>query len=243
MTDSRITELVNGALDEELDDAARAEFDELMRSSDAARALYESLSDLDRRLRALPQAEVPDDLHETIVDAIDLPRSKTDVSARERHSLVPLSLAASAAVIVAASVYFTNFGDDPQNLEQMSGTIAPVVDNAAMQVDAPGLTSRARLERRGDATVLDITVESDEPVDLTIDLGDSGLVFDELTQDQSELDSFSASGQVLRARGRGRQKFAVLLSRDVPGSDTEATVRLAYSRDGALLKQGTLSVD
>lgn len=241
MTDSRITELVNGALDEELDDAARAEFDELMRSSDAARALYESLSDLDRRLRALPQAEVPDDLHETIVDAIDLPRSKTDVSARERHSLVPLSLAASAAVIVAASVYFTNFGDG--DLEQMSGTIAPVVDNAAMQVDAPGLTSRARLERRGDATVLDITVESDEPVDLTIDLGDSGLVFDELTQDQSELDSFSASGQVLRARGRGRQKFAVLLSRDVPGSDTETTVRLAYSRDGALLKQGTLSVD
>jgi hypothetical protein len=103
------------------------------------------------------------------------------------------------------------------------------------------MSSTVRLQRRDGALVLDVLLDSKDPVDITVDFTGDGLQFDAIAQTRSELQSIEFADQAIQVKGHGRHHFAVLLHRDSDlADDSEASIGLRFSSNGVILKEGSL---
>ena len=73
MIDQRQRDLINAAIDDELDAEERAEFDALLEASAEARKYYEDLCAINDVLDAVPQVEPSDGFGQTLLERIRLP--------------------------------------------------------------------------------------------------------------------------------------------------------------------------
>ena len=77
----------------------------------------------------------------------------------------------------------------------------------------------------------------------SMDFAATGFELEALAQTLSNLESIEFSDNVLRVKGRGQRRFAVLLRSSTEDAiGTEAKIHLEYSSDGELLQHGTLSL-
>ncbi len=250
MIDERTTELVNSAIDGVLSDTDKAELDGILRDSAEAQEYYRDLVQLDSVLSGLPEQEFSAESHRQIIDSVPLTTSVTPFrkTGIDRISdFMSYGLAAAAGVVLAVGYYESR--EDitvQQDISQMFGTMAPNANPAdavaTFRVDQAGLQSHVSLERRNGKLVLDITIDSDEMTDISVDFGNTALRFDALAQIQSQLESIQIAGHVIQVRSNGRQRFTVLLHRvDEHEPDDTEVVKLEYSRNGLLVQQGILS--
>jgi hypothetical protein len=250
MIDARTIELVNGAIDGELSETEQAEFDALIENSPQARKYHAELCRLDELLKQMTHEDLPADLHEKITASIELSSPARSPVVRAFPRALGYGIAASVALLIAVGIYQSGLVRGPQDVAQMTGTIAPQAGDTidGVRFDAPGLAGEARLIERNGLIVLDVMFESDDPVDLAIDLGDSGLAVREALHaddDQgaySNVGSYSREGSVLRTQGRGRQRFSIALDGPDAGTAAGRVVRLEFSRDGSPMLEDTLTV-
>ena len=252
MIDERIKELINGDLDEELSLEERAELEAALASSDEAREFQASMQTLDSMLSALPEQSLDRELHEAIVD--DLPATSNVVpiangaSSSKISSMLSYGLATAAGILVAVAYYEARTPTAPaQDISQMVGTMAPGVTPSrtidSIDINEGGIRSNASVQQRGDATVLDVAIDSSDTVEITVDFDNTSLRFDALAQLDSQFDSFLIAGQRIQVRSQGRQRFTVLMHRNGnKQSDDKEVVTLRYLRDGTLVKQDTLDI-
>ncbi len=247
MMDARTEELINAALDNELDAAEVAELDKILGQSAEARAYHASLQQLDVQLRALPRENIPAGLHEDISSAISLPRApaKTIAPAHSWPGVVRYGLAASLGLAVAIGFYeLRTLPPGSANYDLMTGTIAPDDSNTIVDdfsFEKSGQVYSGELIRKADSTVLEVRIESQETIDISIDLADTGLRFAAIKQMLDPLDTFSVAADEIRARGQGRQRFSVsFTSTGDAQPDPDARIRIEYSRDGKLIEQRNL---
>lgn len=249
MINERTIELINGGLDGELNEHQTEELEAALRESEAARAYRAELLAMNELLEGEGPLEPPALLHRRIVDAIALPEPAL---AWYRLSWMPgvlrYGLTAAAGLLVAVGLYELRPGSlDGGEVDNMVGTImrgspeTPGVTLDEFSFDLGELSSSVSLVQREDALVLDVTLVSLEPVELTVDFTSDGLMFDAIAQMESDLNSIEFADQAIQVTGHGRQHFAVLLHRDAaqPVSD-EARIGLRFTSNGLLVKEGTL---
>jgi hypothetical protein len=120
-----------------------------------------------------------------------------------------------------------------------SGSDEVTLDAFAFEFD--DISSAVTLQRRDGALVLDVLLDSRDPVDIMVDFTSDGLQFDAIAQMQSDLKSIEFADQAIKVEGHGRQHFAVLLHRDGDlAAEHEASIKLRFTSNGRLIKEGSL---
>lgn len=248
MIDERARDLINEELDHELTADEQHELAAILDASAAAREYRDGLQAMHEVLSGLPREEPPEDLHERISATVDtiVPVAAPQGAPHARPAIIRYGLAASLGLMVAVAIYETQPDAGLEaDVQQMVGTMAP--DGAAIdrfRFDEAGVSARASLAASGDETVLEVALESDGSVDVDLDFSKSGYRLAGLSHSLGELQAFSYSDHVLRARSRGRQQFAVVLERDAAAvGGGQDFVGLAFSRDGTMLKRGRLQTN
>ena len=255
MTDQRTLELVGAAADGELNTSEIAELEQLLESSAEARKFQAELAEMDSLLGAVPAMEPPDSLHTQIVNCITLPQKKADTSflgwLRSPWFMPALryGLATAAGLLLAASFYESqSMFPSNSDFDDLVGTMAPnrvvaeadIVDTFDFRSD--GLKSLVQLQRRNNDLYLDIQIDADAALDISVDMSSTGVRPGALAQLDHSLESIVVENQVLQLRATGQRRLTVLLRRvddDAPIAE-EAKITLEFSSGGRLLEQGSL---
>jgi len=255
MSDERVLELLSAAADGELNDAEQTELDGLLDASPEAYRFREELDRIDAILRKVPDRAAPEMLHDRIMSSVSLPAIKSRPRAMQgfswfRRTTPPVALrygmAAAAGLLVAAAFYESRGISDPADLSQLVGSMAPartapdVLDTYAFH--APGIASEVTLERRNGMFLLDIRIDSAEPVDVSVDLASAGVRLQALAQTEDSLESIEIEGRTLHMRAHGRRQLTALLERtEHAGRQGLETINLEFSSEGRLLQRGSLT--
>ena len=256
MTDQDRLELISAAIDGEIDDDEKVVLNDLLESSGEARKLQANLEQLDSLLKAVPDLEPSQSLHARIVaEAGSLlqpatrSRPVTDWL-RQWMSGAGLgyALAASAGALLAAVFISSQSGlPGTADISEIVGTMAPrttasnedVIDSYALQ--QVGLESLVQLERRDDALLLTIKVNSVTPLDIAVDMTNAGVRPDALAQFESGFESIAIMHRTIQLRAQGQQRLSVLLRRDNGGSYADsASMTVIFSSDSGLRQQSVL---
>ncbi|MFT5139687.1 MAG: hypothetical protein ACI9H8_000028 [Lysobacterales bacterium] len=248
MIDERIIELLYAKLDGELSQSDQLELNDAIQGSIEVRELQKSLIEFSDLLEQEPSLEIPDGLHAKIVSQIHLPVVARGFRFSEIPGFFRYGLAAAAGLILTVGLYESQLNNtDAQDISSMVGTImqkdgsskAVTLDAFAFEFDS--ISSAVSLQRRDGALVLDVLLDSRDPVDITVDFTSDGLKFDAIAQMQSDLKSIEFADQAIHIEGTGRQHFAVLLHRDGDlTAEHEASIKLRFTSNGKLIKEGSL---
>lgn len=253
MISERIKELVHADLDGELSAAGRQELEGHLSASAEARQYQSQMAALQAFLDRVPEPEMPERLHASIVDTIRLPASRR--RPQFRLGLVPgfvrYGFAAAAGLLLAVGIYeYRPTAAGPGDMGGMVGTVMPgrdqspgvLVDRYAFELEQ--LSSEVSLVRRSDALVLEMQLEAGSGVDVTVDFTGEGLQFDAIAQMDSDLESIEVADRAVRIAATGRQYFAVVLHDEAaPADGRQARIRLAWARNGEVLQTRELTTD
>ncbi|NNF15630.1 MAG: hypothetical protein HKN70_02730 [Gammaproteobacteria bacterium] len=251
MIDEHVVALINGDIDGVLSASERAELREILASSTEVQEYYQGLEQLDGLLQDVPAQEYKMNFDQRFGDLFPRGASVTPIRKTgmgRLSNVMSYGLATAAGILLAVGYYESRKLDsDEQDFGQMLGTMAPdtnrMVAAEAFKVNEAGVQSEARLEERHGKLVLEITVDSARDTDISVDFSATSLRFNAMAQFASQFESIQIDANVIRLRSNGQQHFTMLLDRatnDEPGDP--GVVRLRYSRDGALIQQGTLAV-
>lgn len=254
MTDQRTLELVSAAADGELNSSEQAELEQLLENSAEAREFKAELAEMDSLLGAVPVIAPPSSLHTQIVNRIKLPQDKVNTSFRgwlrppQFMPVLRYGLAAAAGLLLASSFYESQslFPSDT-DFDDLVGTMAPsrVVAEAdildSFDFHSEGLESLVQLQRRDNDIYLDIQIEADAALDISVDMSSTGVRPGALAQLDHSLEFIVVESQALQLRATGQRRLTVLLRRvDDASIAEEAKITLEFSSDGRLLEQGSL---
>jgi len=254
MTDQRTLEMISAAADGELNASERAELEQLLANSAEARKFQAELAEMDSLMGDVPAVEPPSSLHLQIVNRVTLPQNKADTSfwrwlkPPQFMPVLRYGLAAAVGVLLATSFYESQSLFPANNdFDDLVGTMAPnrVVAEAdildTFDFRTGGLESLVQLQRRGDDVFLDIQIDADTSLDISVDMSSTGVRPGALAQLDSSLESIVVEDQALRLRATGQRRLTVLLRRvDNTSIAEEAKITLEFSSDGRLLEQGYL---
>ncbi len=255
MTDQRGLELVSAAIDGELDIDERAELDLLLESSEEARDFKAELEQLDSLLKDVPDLEPPESLLADIVaNVIPKPVQSESSILDWLRPLVPgtglryVMAVAAGAILAAVFIENQSMLTDTADFADLVGTMAPnvsstdadIIESFAFRED--GIESLVQLRYSGSALRLDIYTETAVPLDIAIDVGDTGLRPYALAQIEGVSESIAIAGQALQIKTLGTQQLTVLLRRvDDAALAGEAKIELEFSSEGTLLQRGSLT--
>ena len=254
MTDQRTLEMISAAADGELSASERAELEQLLENSAEARKFQAELAEMDSLLGDVPAVEPPDSLHLQIVNRVTLPQNKADTSflrwlkPPQFMPVLRYGLAAAVGVLLAASFYESqSLFPSNHDFDDLVGTMAPsrvvaeadILDTFDFRVD--GLEALVQLQRRDNDVFLDIQIDADASLDISVDMSSTGVRPGALAQLDSSLESIVVEDQALQLRATGQRRLTVLLRRvDDTSIAEEAKITLEFSSDGKLLEQGYL---
>lgn len=258
MSDERLFELLSAAADGELSAAEEADLKRLLVSSPDAERYREELGRIDTILGQAPDLTPPESLHDRIMGSISLPSVRTVrrpvesgpgwFGSMTSFAALRYAAAAAAGLLLTVALYESRDVSDPLDIAELVGAMAPNRDGSASDVldtfalHAEGINSRVSLERRNGMLLLDVRIDSEAPVDITVDLASAGTRLQALAQTQGTLDFIELSGRNLRMRAHGQRHVTVLLEHaaDAAGQGRK-TISLEFSSDGGLLQRGSLT--
>ena len=242
MINDKHRDLINAAIDGELDDAGRTELDILLKESDEARKLHKDLQSIGQMLDEMPDVAPPPGLRQSLINQISLPASpaKDRGDARARFQLLPFAsryALARYAVAFIAGFMVTVIGYEYAANGVPGNEIADLVGTMVSSHDVPAttaknietleleaLTGAVTLHRSNGLYILEFDLDSSGEVELTMDLVGNHLIFDGFAQLDSDLQSVQVVHGVLRVTHEGQSRFAVLLrpvadaTEDAPGN-------------------------
>ncbi|HWM28792.1 MAG TPA: hypothetical protein VNQ14_10060 [Woeseiaceae bacterium] len=257
MRGNRRLELVSAAADGDLRPGERAELDRLLEENPDAREFQADLRKLESLLAEIPSPDMPETLHGDIMARIPvtqrplqrLPARSTLGWLRAPTPVFRYGLATAAGVLLAAIIYESPLTFSPAtDRGDLVGTMAPtgsrsdanLVDSYTFRTD--GLETLVELERHDDSLLVDIRIDSEEPVDLAVNFTGAGSRLEALSGDGTPLESISLSDGILRIEATGRRRITAHFRRaDDKHFAGEAKIGLEISSKGKLLRQGSLA--
>jgi len=225
--DQRILDLLNASIDGEISAAEQGEIDALLASS-------ESLRDLDKQLRAtaklldeLPVLEPPLYLQGSIERQVRLPadgakRGNPRVLGQWLGSQwLRTGLALAAGVVLTFGVY--EMGSRPistGDVENLSGTMVKKVPTGqqgklidSVQLDTAQFDGLVELRNTDDVFSLDVRLNSEDPMEVVVNISGRGLDFDGATHTRGPDDAVAVRDGTIHLASSGENHFTVKLRR------------------------------
>ncbi len=226
--DQHVQDLLNGGIDGELSAEERKELDQLLNSSATVRDLNDELSAFCSLMQELPEREPPQYLHNAITRQVRLPLEASTATGKNAilgawlptHWLrVGFGFAAGLAITVG--VY--EMGSQPISPEDAANMVGTVIQNPdagqgtlldSIKFDTGLMRGKVELREKDHLLLLDVRLNSDVPMEVTVDFAGKGLEFEGISRMQNQTDVVSVDNGVINIASNGEQHYAIKLRRD-----------------------------
>lgn len=253
MLSEHAKDLINRAIDEELSESERVEYEALVADSDEARAYSDATEQLDRILASIPPLDPPESMQRKLLSQIQLPRPRLWFSfGASWMQGKPIRYGAAAAAGLLAAVAFYELSPvarPPQDLSSMVGTLARgnglsgVVELSYIDINLPVVQGKVTLRGSGDLRLLRFDVDSSTPVEFEVGLSGSGLSFGGFAQEaQGGTDNLLLSAGKFSVSNSGPQQFTVILRDTTAESGAKGGIVVSVNEAGESLYHGVLSL-
>lgn len=255
MLDPGIIELINAGIDGELGPEEQRKLGAVLDSMPEAAALRLELLKLNNAFGTLPELEPPPGLAHDILDQVQLPAGQKIFKFRGfPGGLNPVAggLAFAAGLLLAVGFYEAGLRKLPQqDTINMVGTmvasdrIKTTGQGDRLQLDMDGLSGVISLNVIESGQALEFDLNSDELMDIELNIGNAGLMVQGFARGDrgngSFIETLELSGGTMRVAIQGRLHF-VLFMKQTPGSDHHGTeISIGISREGEGVYEDTLS--
>lgn len=253
MLSERALHLINAEIDGALKPGEQAELESVLSSSAEARTMRAELRKLASMLDETPEQQPPEDLVRRIVEQLPAPGRRPAFSWSAVFASfrpVPTAAAFAAGLLAAVGFYELSVYDRPTaDISHMVGTIvaprqdAEMLQRDLMELSAPGLSGTMSLDLRGDVFVVDVDVNSNQPIEIELGLAESGLAFAGLAHAGRVTagdEFYQVSGGTLRVISQGRQSFFVFLRQAADWNGRDREIALVVSSAGRPVVTGKL---
>lgn len=243
--DERIAELIQADTDGELAAVDRAELTAALENSAQARELHDDLTRVAKLMADVPDIDPPWGLRRRILDSIKLP-ARPGLSGWQRPASYGLAVAAGVLVAIGVAQMST-----PQGSEDMSNLVGTMVSQGhdlarpatgELAIDLAGVQGQVRMKSLNLAWALEFDLESEDAVEVAIDLDGSGLSFGGYA-DQDEnagVGNMEVSAGKVRMTNQGSHQFVLFLRRAPEASDGPQEIGIVVNRLGETVYRGLL---
>jgi len=244
--EQKYTDLINAAIDGEIDAAEKAELESFLGSSAAGRALRDELSSLCSTLDTLEQEEPPAHLRHVIMNSVP-PARQPVAPPGFLHTVLgtpafKYAFTFAAGVILALTIVdssqVTNRAFD--NVTGLVGTIADPVDAtlaSAVSVDELDVAGVVALRSAGSLMILDFDLVSKDHIEIEAGYSDPSIWFNGFAQLESDDTTVAAAPGRVRLGMQGKRRYAVFLHNQ--GAHA-TTVNLRFLANGEVVHEARL---
>ena len=243
MVDERIADLIQAAVDGQLDKGEREELDAALAVSPDAQALHREMHRIARLLESEPEAEPPPGLRERVLERIELPRRPRLMNWRESWMRpVSYGLAVAAGVLLAVGIDRIGPASDRDLARLVGSMVHPgrgLEADPVLHIDHSGVTGDIRLKRFGDTVAIEFGLSSNDAVEIQLGLGGAGLAVGGIADATSNIDTMEISGGKIRLLSQGRHQFVVFLREVGPGAEAQK-IDVSVNRGETRIFSGSL---
>jgi hypothetical protein len=244
--EQKYIDLINAAIDGEIDDADKAELQAYLDGSAEGRALHDELASLCSTLDDVSPEIPPPHMRHAIMNSV--PKAPAP---EERPSFLQALFATPAlkyAATFAAGVFLTlSIVDSSQvsdkafdDVTGLVGTVAEPVHStlaSSVSVDEIGVAGTVSLRSAGSLLILDFDLVSKDPIEIEAGYRDPSLWFNGFAQLESEGTTVSAETGRVRLGMQGKRRYAVYLHNQ---GGRDATVSLRFLANDEVIHEASL---
>lgn len=246
MLNERTAELIQADIDGELAESDRVELTAALEQSAEARQFREEMARVANLMADTPDVDLPWGLRRRILDSIKLPSpSRLSVLSSLWTGPASYGLAVAAGVLIAVGVARVA----PQSPEDLNGLVGTMVSKGSeitrsasseLEIDLDSVQGKVRLKDLEQAFALEFDLQSSETVEVTVNLGETGLRFGGFANQDASVENFEVSGESVRVMNQGDHRF-VLFLRSMPGTgEGPQEIGIVVSHQGDTVYRGLL---
>lgn len=253
--DQYTLDLLNSAIDGELNTGEQAELDVLLAGSDKVRDLNEELKTFTRLLDETPDLEPPEYLQSVIESQIRLPvqnHGRDEKSGFFAAWLPSHWLGTGFALAAGAVLTITVYQMEPdaitaQDSATMVGTVmsTPAPDPGelldSIDISTDTLNGRIELRSKDDLFNLEVQLISDGPTQVVVNFAGQELEFAGITRKQDHEDAVSVTDASILVASNGEQRYTVRLRRTSQGA-VIAPLELEFFANNTLVYKAELRI-
>ena len=246
--DPKYFELIQAAIDDEIDSAGKAELDAFLAESEEGRAVYEELATLCQSLDGMPEIEPPAHLKHVLLNMAPTRSAQTPApGALQRLFAGPalgyIGMFAAGVVLTLALVDSGQITRDAfDDVTGLVGTIANtdfvVPEHGVISVDKSQVAGTVTLRSTGPILIVDFDLSAREPVEILAGYSDKSIWFNGFAQLESSGTSVAAESGAVTLQMDGKRRYAVYLNN--PGQ-RPATITLRFTAGGQIIHEAQLN--
>lgn len=246
--DPRNFELIQAAIDGEIDSDGKAELDSFLANSEEGRAVYEELATLCQSLDGMPEVEPPAHLKHVLLNMAPARsvQSTTPGALRRLFAGPALGYIGMFAAGVALTLALVDSGqisrDAFDDVTGLVGTIANtdfvVPDHGTVSIDKSQVAGTVTLRSTGPILIVDFDLSTRQPVEILAGYSDKSIWFNGFAQLESTGTSIAATEGAVSLQMDGKRRYAVYLNN--PGL-RPATINLQFMAGGEVIHEAQLN--
>jgi hypothetical protein len=246
--DPKYFELIQAAIDGEIDSDGKAELDTFLAESEEGRAVYEELATLCQSLDGMPEIEPPAHLKHVLLNMAPVRSTPSPAPGPLRRlfagpALGYVGVFAAGMVLTLALVDSGHISRDVfDDVTGLVGTIANtdfvVPEHGTVSVDKSQVAGTVTLRSAGPILIVDFDLSAREPVEIFAGYSDKSIWFNGFAQLESSGTSVAAESGAVTLQMDGKRRYAVYLNN--PGQ-RPATINLRFMAGGEVIHEAQLN--
>jgi hypothetical protein len=254
MLDQTIIEFINADMDGELGPNELIELEAIFNSSPEAVQYRDELLKLNGVLKNLPELDPPVSLTHRILSQVQLPLKKQALDVQgffARYNPIAAGLAFAAGLLVTVGIYET--GSRKLMVNDTVSMVGTMVANKqvgvpgqghSLSLDLDDLSGTVSLNRDESGQTLEFDLDSQEAIEIELDLVNAGLMVAGFAQDNSGdgslIETLEILGGTMRVVNQGRHHFVVFLKNSPDSNKHGKDIRIGISQDGQRIYEHSL---
>ncbi|MGI9223551.1 MAG: hypothetical protein ACR2QX_03670 [Woeseiaceae bacterium] len=245
--DPKYFELIQAAIDDEIDSAGKAELDAFLAESEEGRAVYEELATLCQSLDGMPEINPPAHLKHVLLNMAPARSAQGPAPGALRRlfagpTLGYIGMFAAGAALTLALVDSGQISRDAfDDVTGLVGTIANtefvVPEHGVVSVDKSEVAGTVTLRSTGPILIVDFDLSAREPVEIFAGYSDKSIWFNGFAQLESSGTSVAAESGAVTLQMDGKRRYAIYLNN--PGQ-RPATIKLQFMAGGEVIHEAQL---
>jgi hypothetical protein len=245
--DPKYFELIQAAIDGEIDSDGKSELDSFLAESEEGRAVYEELATLCQSLDGMPRIDPPAHLKHVLLNMAPARSTQEPAPGALRRlfagpALGYIGMFAAGVVLTLALVDSGQISRDAfDDVTGLVGTIANtdfvVPEHGVVSVDKSQVAGTVTLRSTGPILIVDFDLSAREPVEILAGYSDRSIWFNGFAQLESSGTSVAAETGAVTLQMDGKRRYAVYLNN--PGQ-RPATITLRFMAGGEIIHEAQL---
>jgi len=246
--DPKYFELIQAAIDGEIDSDGKAELEIFLADSEEGRLVYEELATLCQSLDGMPEIDPPPHLRHVLLNMAPVKSAPSTAPGPLRRlfagpalgyiGMFAAGVALTLALLDSGQISRDAFDDVTGLVGTIANTEFVVPEHGTISIDKSQLAGTVTLRSTGPILIVDFDLSARQPVEIHAGYSDKSIWFNGFAQLESSGTSIAAQTGAVTLQMDGKRRYAMYLNN--PGL-RPATINLQFMAGGEVIHEAQLS--